>query len=146
MTWGYRIVKQLHPTETYQAYEIHYDENDNIQYISAKPSGPYGETLEEITNDLEHMRQALSLPILDMDEVVKALETSGATEHTKTDWARIDAMKDEDIDFSDIPELGDDSFEKAVVFTEPRTDIVRIISMRKATKNERTDYEKRIKD
>lgn len=33
-----------------------------------------------------------------------------------------------------------------IVFTEPRTNIVRIISMRKATKNERTDYEKRIKN
>ena len=29
-----------------------------------------------------------------------------------------------------------------VVFTEPRTNIIRIISMRKATKNERTEYEK----
>ena len=33
-----------------------------------------------------------------------------------------------------------------IVFTEPRTNIVRIISMRKATKKERTDYEKRIKN
>jgi uncharacterized DUF497 family protein len=33
-----------------------------------------------------------------------------------------------------------------IVFTEPRTGIVRIISMRKATRNERADYEKRIKN
>jgi uncharacterized DUF497 family protein len=33
-----------------------------------------------------------------------------------------------------------------IVFTEPRTNIVRIISMRKATKKERTGYEKRIKN
>lgn len=33
---------------------------------------------------------------------------------SKTDWARIDAMKDETIDYSDIPELGDDFFETAV--------------------------------
>jgi uncharacterized DUF497 family protein len=33
-----------------------------------------------------------------------------------------------------------------IVFTEPRTNITRIISMRKATKNERTEYEKRIKN
>ena len=33
-----------------------------------------------------------------------------------------------------------------IVFTEPRTNIIRIISMRKATKKERTDYEKRIKN
>jgi uncharacterized protein (DUF4415 family) len=33
---------------------------------------------------------------------------------SKTDWARVDAMKDEDIDYSDIPELTDDLFDKAV--------------------------------
>lgn len=32
---------------------------------------------------------------------------------SKTDWARVDAMKDEDIDYSDIPELTDDLFAKA---------------------------------
>ena len=34
---------------------------------------------------------------------------------SKTDWERIDAMKDEDIDYSDIPELGDEFFENAVI-------------------------------
>lgn len=34
---------------------------------------------------------------------------------SETDWARIDAMKDEDIDYSDIPELDDEFFEKAVL-------------------------------
>jgi uncharacterized protein (DUF4415 family) len=32
---------------------------------------------------------------------------------SKTDWSRIDAMTDEDIDTSDIPELSDDFFAKA---------------------------------
>ncbi len=31
-----------------------------------------------------------------------------------TDWARIDAMKDGDIDYSEIPEQGKDFFEEAV--------------------------------
>ena len=31
----------------------------------------------------------------------------------KTDWERLDAMKDEDIDLSDIPELDDEFFENA---------------------------------
>ena len=34
---------------------------------------------------------------------------------SKTDWARVDAMRDEDIDYSDIPELDDEFFEKAVL-------------------------------
>ncbi|MGF1497288.1 MAG: BrnA antitoxin family protein [Elainellaceae cyanobacterium] len=32
---------------------------------------------------------------------------------SRTDWARIDAMSDEDIDTSDIPPLGDEFFAKA---------------------------------
>jgi uncharacterized protein (DUF4415 family) len=32
---------------------------------------------------------------------------------SKTDWARIDAMTDEEIDTSDIPPLSDDFFDKA---------------------------------
>jgi uncharacterized protein (DUF4415 family) len=32
---------------------------------------------------------------------------------SKTDWARIDAMTDEDIDYTDIPEIGDDLFKQA---------------------------------
>jgi len=35
--------------------------------------------------------------------------------HSKTDWHRIDAMQDKDIDYSDIPELGDDFFKNALV-------------------------------
>ena len=34
---------------------------------------------------------------------------------SKTDWARVDAMEDEDIDYSDIPELSDEFFENAIL-------------------------------
>lgn len=33
---------------------------------------------------------------------------------SRTDWDRIKAMKDEDIDFSDNPKLGEDFFKEAV--------------------------------
>jgi hypothetical protein len=32
---------------------------------------------------------------------------------SKTDWERVDVMKAEDIDYSDIPEVGDDLLEKS---------------------------------
>jgi uncharacterized protein (DUF4415 family) len=38
-----------------------------------------------------------------MEEVLR-LHHSGAS---GTDWARVDALRDEEIDFSDIPELGE---------------------------------------
>jgi uncharacterized protein (DUF4415 family) len=34
---------------------------------------------------------------------------------SETDWARIDAMRDEDIDTSDIPELDESFFKNAVL-------------------------------
>jgi len=34
---------------------------------------------------------------------------------SETDWARLDAMRDEEIDFSDIPEVTPEMFAKAIV-------------------------------
>ena len=34
---------------------------------------------------------------------------------SQTDWTRLDAMRDEDIDFSDIPELNEAFFKNAVI-------------------------------
>jgi uncharacterized protein (DUF4415 family) len=35
---------------------------------------------------------------------------------SRTDWERIDAMRDEDIDYSDIPRLGPEFFKTAVIW------------------------------
>ena len=43
----------------------------------------------------------------------KARSTSKTS---RTDWARIDAMKDEDIDYSDAPKLGPDFFANAIIW------------------------------
>ncbi len=46
---------------------------------------------------------------------------------SKTDWARVDAMEDRDIDFSDIPELDAEFFSKAVILLpEPKA----VVTMR----------------
>lgn len=34
---------------------------------------------------------------------------------SRSDWSRVDALKDEDIDFSDIPELGAAFFQNAII-------------------------------
>lgn len=39
-----------------------------------------------------------------------------STRRSRTDWARLDAMKDEDTDTSDIPELGPEFFKNAIVW------------------------------
>ncbi|MBI4643451.1 MAG: BrnA antitoxin family protein [Deltaproteobacteria bacterium] len=46
---------------------------------------------------------------------------------SKTDWARVDAMEDRDIDFSDTPELDADFFSRAVLrLPEPKA----VVTMR----------------
>jgi uncharacterized protein (DUF4415 family) len=42
---------------------------------------------------------------------------------SRTDWKRIDAMRDEDIDFSDIPKLGPDFFKNAIIWPGTKTQI-----------------------
>lgn len=42
---------------------------------------------------------------------------------SRTDWKRIDALRDEDIDFSDSPELGPDFFANAIIWPGPKKQI-----------------------
>lgn len=42
---------------------------------------------------------------------------------SKTDWKRLDALKDEDIDYSDIPKQGREFFEEAVLWPGPKQQI-----------------------
>jgi uncharacterized protein (DUF4415 family) len=42
---------------------------------------------------------------------------------SRTDWRRIDSMRDEDIDFSDIPEQGPEFFVNAIIWPGPKRQI-----------------------
>ena len=45
-----------------------------------------------------------------------------AKKRSRTNWARIDALRDKDIDFSDTPERGKTFFKRAVLrLPEPKT-------------------------
>ncbi len=41
---------------------------------------------------------------------------SSTKRRSGTDWKRVDALRDEDIDFSDMPELGPDFFARAIIW------------------------------
>jgi uncharacterized protein (DUF4415 family) len=43
------------------------------------------------------------------------MKKRSTTKKSETDWKRIDAMKDEDIDLSDIPEVTPEMFARAVL-------------------------------
>jgi uncharacterized protein (DUF4415 family) len=42
---------------------------------------------------------------------------------SRTDWKRVDALRDEDIDYSDIAKLGPDFFAEAIVWPGPKKQI-----------------------
>jgi uncharacterized protein (DUF4415 family) len=52
------------------------------------------------------------------------MKSAGNTKRqSKTDWTRIDARRDEDIDFSDIPKQGADFFKNAIIWPGPKKQI-----------------------
>ncbi len=42
------------------------------------------------------------------------MKRTSSKKRSQTDWARIDALRDEDIDYSDIPKLGPEFFQEAI--------------------------------
>lgn len=52
-----------------------------------------------------------------------SLNVKNSKKPSRTDWKRIDAMRDEDIDFSDAPELGPDFFKNAIIWPGPKKQI-----------------------
>jgi uncharacterized protein (DUF4415 family) len=43
------------------------------------------------------------------------MKKSATSRKSRTDWARVDALKDQQIDFSDTPEIAPEMFARAVV-------------------------------
>ena len=75
MTWNYRIVSEKAPEgEFLQLYEVYYDDDGKINGMTENPMKPYGESVEELQNDLEYMMEALKQPVLDMKELEKHFE------------------------------------------------------------------------
>ena len=75
MTWNYRIVSEKAPEgEFLQLYEVYYDDDGKIKGMTENPMKPYGESVEELQNDLEYMMEDLKQPVLDMKELEKHFE------------------------------------------------------------------------
>jgi uncharacterized protein (DUF4415 family) len=43
------------------------------------------------------------------------MKKAATSKKSRTDWKRVDALKDEDIDLSDIPEISPEMFARAIV-------------------------------
>jgi uncharacterized DUF497 family protein len=53
----------------------------------------------------------------------QSVKANSTKRRSRTDWKRIDAMRDGDIDFSDAPELGPDFFKNAIIWPGPKKQI-----------------------
>jgi uncharacterized protein (DUF4415 family) len=51
------------------------------------------------------------------------VKASNTKRRSRTDWKRVDALRDSDIDFSGMPELGPDFFAKAILWPGPKKQI-----------------------
>ena len=51
------------------------------------------------------------------------MKANNTKKPSKTDWKRVDALQDSDIDFSDSPELGADFFKNAILWPGPKKQI-----------------------
>lgn len=69
--WNYRVVrKNLAEGETSLAiYEAYYDSNGLIWAVTENPSKPYGDDINELSDDLFGMLKALERPVLDYDSL-----------------------------------------------------------------------------
>jgi hypothetical protein len=67
-TWNYRICKEStkHGVK-YEVHEVYYDENNQIRGFSKDAIAPFGETPEEVADDLAKMVASFSKGVLDLD-------------------------------------------------------------------------------
>jgi hypothetical protein len=66
MSFNHRVMRHrdLDGTFVYQVHEVFYDDDGKIDGWSSGPAKPCGESLGELMRDLQHMRDALALPVL----------------------------------------------------------------------------------
>jgi hypothetical protein len=95
--WNYRVVRtEEEQYDSYQLYEVYYDDDGKIEGMTENAMQPYGESVEELQNDLEYMMEALKQPVLDMKELEKQFKENPpwaeivagieAIQNQKRDW------------------------------------------------------------
>jgi hypothetical protein len=65
--WNYRVIREYHKesdSNTYQIYEVYYDDENKIEGWTQSPVGPTGESLAELRNDIQYFIKAFQKPVL----------------------------------------------------------------------------------
>ena len=70
MSWDYRVViKRSTSMEHYGIHEVYYNEEGGTDYCTDTPCDPYGETLEELKENVLQMMGAFLEPIIEYDDI-----------------------------------------------------------------------------
>ncbi len=71
--WNNRVVhRKINGEDYYAIHEAHYDEGETYPHSITQDSiAPYGETLTELVETLDRMKQCLDAPILEYDNFWK---------------------------------------------------------------------------
>ena len=67
MTWNYRVFREA--KDAYVIREVYYEEDGSIFACTQDAVKPFGETVEELAQDIKYFKQALKLPVLTMADI-----------------------------------------------------------------------------
>ena len=71
MSWNYRVMKKkIRGEDVFEIHEVYYHPNGGIKAWTENPIIPYGETMEELREDILMQSRALEKPVLDYDTLV----------------------------------------------------------------------------
>src|SRR5438034_8281676 len=83
MSWNYRVIGKLYKQiRIYQIYECYYDTEGNIHSWSVDPMNPFGETIDELRQDLLMMRAAFCEPIINYEDLPGSKDTEEEDDDT----------------------------------------------------------------
>lgn len=71
MYWNYRLVRRVSDIPFLSIMEVYYDKDGSIRGWVDKEVTPYGESIEEIKDDLDLISQAFDRPIIEYDDLPK---------------------------------------------------------------------------
>jgi hypothetical protein len=78
VSWNHRVLRRKEGEGyTYAIHEVYYDPDGNVAACTENPVAPYGESLDELIEDVESYRRALNLPVIDYDTVGVAVASVG---------------------------------------------------------------------
>ena len=74
MSWDYRVVRKIlsgegYTTTQYGIHEVYYDDDHVPASCTINPVTPYGESEDELAQDVRHYASALEKPVLDYDSI-----------------------------------------------------------------------------